>query len=583
MSPVVQGTKDPDGRPLEWIHLEDFSPGIWDAPAVATAESSGTSQVQVPQPFGSCTRTGTWCCIDLAGGGLGPLPKMTATYLWPSSYFPDSGTVTRLIVTGLAVAPTVVGNQVIVICEGNAPGVHHYYVLGVLTIATNLWKGHVTLTGSSHTEIAGSPFPYFTRAAKTTPTTEPGSAVLTFPIWPSGLATQGELLVYPSPSARTAIGVANIATGHPVGNVFCFFNRIICACFTGSTWPVAVVYTDSFNFTTPPNSYAYKAVDTVLVAETPFGIGAMGSISTGELMLIKRRGGGVMVLGDIADPSSVIFYPGVQPTGPIYGRATGSLIGMVYCSDHMGAWVWNGGNTSQKISAQLMDEFFTAGWSIVGDYTLSANFGFYCEAWRNWILFSNNYLYNTTSGSWWRLYPAYGTPPHYTPRCFFHYVAASATDGGTAPGGSGALWAAPLEVATGHTPGRICLYKFTKSVSAQHYQWTSNPIHVTSDANRVVTVREVVVTASCPQSGASITLTVGTSATGESPFVETFGIGSIGTQPTPLRCHVGAGALTLNRITLQINADNETTGNWAPVIHSIDIGYQTRALVPSSN
>ena len=68
MSPVVQGIKDPDGAAWEWLHLEDFSPGIYDASNIST------SKPIVEAPLGAANSAGTWCCMALPGGGLGPLP-----------------------------------------------------------------------------------------------------------------------------------------------------------------------------------------------------------------------------------------------------------------------------------------------------------------------------------------------------------------------------------------------------------------------------------------------------------------------------------------------------------------------------
>lgn len=66
----------------------------------------------------------------------------------------------------------------------------------------------------------------------------------------------------------------------------------------------------------------------------------------------------MVVNGDIEAPNSVLFLPGIEPTGDIYGMAAAAEAGLFYCSTHRGAWLWNGGNTSQKISRQLRDDFF---------------------------------------------------------------------------------------------------------------------------------------------------------------------------------------------------------------------------------
>ena len=290
---------------------------------------------------------------------------------------------------------------------------------------------------------------------------------------------------------------------------------------------------ENIGYTTPPNSYTLGNQQTVFAAEDPFGYGAWGSISTGELLFVKKQGGAVVVNGDVEFPTSVLYLPGVHPTGDFYGRSEASEQGLYYCSEHQGAWLWNGGNTSQKISQQLRDDFYDVSTNVID----SNNYGFYAERWGQTILFSGNWLYNEQQGSWWKLYPT--TEVTITPttditqtgHTFFWWL----------PGTFGYnLFALSLAL----VPGEPVVFQFDNRFTAPIWRWTSLPIHVAPTANHRVDVREVVIRASCPTAGAKVKVQIATWA-GTSTA-------AIGTDPTILRFHVGVGALALEDIEITL-------------------------------
>lgn len=568
MSPIAQGIKDPDNNEWEWVHIEDFSAGVYDASNIST------SSPVVEAPLGAATATGTWCCMALPGGGLGPLPRLAQVQDAPTLFPTDTFT---LWIVGALMVPDAGGGaaQLLFMIEMETQTLsptHFYrvYAFDPTTTAFNL----VLQTTSAHMAgIFGSPYPQVTRARAST-FTEAGTPIA---VWPSNVDTtptdiSGHVYVYPTPTTRTAYSVKDLVTpGTQItGQIACFYNRIIVLSGIPYAWPGGPLVTnENIAFTTPPNSYTLGNQQTVFAAENPFGYGAWGSISTGELLFVKKQGGGVVVNGDVEFPTSVLNLPGIHPTGDLYGRTASSELGCYYCSDHQGAWLWNGGNTSQKISAQLRDDFF----DVQTDVIASNNYGFYAERWGQWIMFSGNWLYNEQQGSWWVLYPPGGGGDTATPgKTFFWWL----------PGAAGYnFYALPLRL-TSTTPQPF-LYRFDNRYSAEHYQWTSLPIHVTPTANHVVDVREVVVRASCPSVGtgggqSTVTVTVGGWSGQSHP-------GDIVQEPSILRFHVGMGGLGLDDIYLQLNGDwdNETTTNQAPIIHSVDIAYAIRAHEQAQN
>ena len=251
--------------------------------------------------------------------------------------------------------------------------------------------------------------------------------------------------------------------------------------------------------------------------------------------------------------------PGVQSTGDFVGKASAGPLGLVYCSEQRGAWTWNGGNTATKISQQLRDDFYDA---TTPTGMQGNNYGFDTAHWQNWVLFSNNYLYDLDHGGWWQLYPGDGNGNgSVTGRTFWWWNEGRFGN---------QMYAAPISFTTGQLSW---FARFDEKVPAPHWQWQSLPIHVTEHANRVIDVREVVLRLSDPSASgnASATVTIGSfSAT----------VSAIAAQPTAYRFNVGAEGLY--DIVIKVTGDNAISGS-SPILHSIDLAYQIRAEVKVSN
>ena len=145
-------------------------------------------------------------------------------------------------------------------------------------------------------------------------------------------------------------------------------------------WPVAIstMPNESFNYTDPALFLTWPMQKEVFGPENPFGFGAVNSVSAGELFCVKRRGGAIIIQGDLNNPT-VTTLPGVKSTGQQYGRTDTDQNGMYYAAEHAGAWVWNGGNTSQKISNQLEDDFYLVSNPIED----SVSYAYYFQRWGN--------------------------------------------------------------------------------------------------------------------------------------------------------------------------------------------------------
>lgn len=549
-------------RVTSWLHVDDFSPGIWDTSYVSPATQLGA-------PLGAASPTGTFCCASLQGGGLGPLPGIDFSQNYPA---PKPGETTRLYTVGFADNPGLLdGNEELVLIMEGDDGINHY-VVGWST-EPNTADFNVILNDSSATTPGyfGAPYPTWTRMSSQPVIGDPGYIVpeprLVFPtaVLTDPHGNEGHLWVYPTVASPGSFGCQDLVVpGDTVsGQVIAYNSRLQVLAGVGYTWPTGggISTNENINYNDPPESQNLLNQQTILAAEEPWGYGAWGSVSVGELVLIKKQGGGVVMNGDISEPTSVITLPGIQPTGNFVGKADASSIGLVYCSENRGAWLWNGGNTSQKISPQINDNFFDCSSSVIA----SNNYGFCVHHWQDWILFSNNWMYNPDTGGWWIMYPQ--------------------TGGGNADVIGQTFWwwqqgrygyqcyAAPLFV--DNTLGETWYSRFNSHSAASNWSWTSLPLHVSPNANRVIDVTQVILRVSNPvASGSTITITIG-EWTATTP--------AIGPEMEWVRLNAGNGSLGLVDMTVSIQGNNPTPGDAAPVLHSIDIGYTTRAQQASDN
>ena len=546
--PAGQGERGIDG----WLMIDDFSPGIYDNTFIAGEDP------QLPAPFGACAAESTWCCSALAKGGLGPLPALSETFIYTEGF---PGSLDIWYITGFIMNPGLNANgpEAIIILEGDDGTTH--YVLAYSTLP-NTGSSNIILNSSSASTpgFFGAPYPAWTRMTLDPETTNP-PPVLVFPgaVSTDASGVSGHLYIYPPILAPTTFAVQDLIVAHSstTGQVVCYGERVQVLSGIDYPWPAGggINTNENINYTDPPLSSAYGDQMTILGAEVPWGYGAWGSISVGELLLVKKYGGAVILYGDIAAPSSVISVPGVQSTGDFVGRADATSSGLIYCAQNEGAWIWNGNNTAQKISAQLRDDFYDVSSTHIG----SNNYGFYVGHWQDWVLFSGNKMFVPETNSWWNLYPRAGEGNGSTTGYDFFWFSAGAA--------ANEMYAAALYFGI----DGIWYVKFDSTVPAPHWQWTSLPNKVTPTRSHVVDVVQVVVTLSSPD-GTSPTATVQIGS-----FTQT--VTGIGTAPTPFR--LNAGVLGLENIVVKVNGDN-VSGS-APILHSVAVGYKTRAPQAAAN
>lgn len=309
--------------------------------------------------------------------------------------------------------------------------------------------------------------------------------------------------------------------------------------------------------TTPLSMAAFSAAGTFF-PEMGAVVGTWGSINTGELFILYTQGGACLIYGDLLFPTNVIKLPGVVGTGNVIGKAAVSSVGLVYATEADGVYAWNGGNQSEKISAQVPDDvFFRSLPTSIGfqnDHTHASQ-----ATWGQWIMFPNNWVYDQLTRSWWNSEdPGTLNFQVHSPSVqgqFFH----------SAPGFVTNNSGASLTLGT---------YRFDKFQPASTYTWVSNPIP--SSLGALVDIQNVEIVASNPTAtSATITVTP-TVPAGQTAFPNqnpsqgvTFTI-----PPTTVASRQSLRlGYTDSNIQIQVVSTNSNGANAAPTLHELNIGW----------
>lgn len=199
-----------------------------------------------------------------------------------------------------------------------------------------------------------------------------------------------------------------------------------------------------------------------LVGDRPDQIGAMLSVNTNELYIIKAHSGGMIVNGALERPS-VNRYPGVESTGSFpHSPVLVPSFGMVYGAKS-GVFAWQGGNQSRQLSTSLDGSFWltptdTATTSPRSPQTPVGTFGYLYP----YVFAPNNWIMDVRTGGWFRLHPPTSTDEDEAID-LAHYSVSS----------TGQIYAAPIEVASITDPMWV---QFNPQRGATKYSWRSQPL-----------------------------------------------------------------------------------------------------------
>lgn len=296
-------------------------------------------------------------------------------------------------------------------------------------------------------------------------------------------------------------------------------------------------------------------------ADSPSGIGVMGSINSGELIAIRNAGGGFSVRGAMESPT-VVKLPGMQGVQGANNFGVMTPLGFVYGS-RAGVFLWNGGDQSKCISPQL-DGWF---WDVNDQTAIGTGRRLGSRGRFGWlhpfVWAPNNYVMDSRSGGWWRT-----TKPE----------VAAEVPGGTSPTFrhmhyQSTAWGRMYAFRSSCNYEETVLADiFDPNYGARKYSFVSQPIPLT--LNREIKVREVVFTVS---GAGTIALTIRQSGSGGNTYNLT----------VPTNTFTKRYRLTVNEDLTDMNftvvADSGNDNVDAPVIHQISFGYRADRSVAQAN
>jgi hypothetical protein len=377
------------------------------------------------------------------------------------------------------------------------------------------------------------------------------------------------LLGVSTPAASDADTYDQMIFTPPFWAIFATSNRVF-AMFgqntsVNSSPSVIIQQDDYFEYSDPPGSADSTSVTVVeggtlisYTLEDSSGFGAWGSVSTGELVLIRRGQGAVIVYGDAAFPSSVIKLPAVQGTGQIMQKMTMCPAGAIYVTEDVGVWAWNGGNTSTKVSNQIPDQACVRLELQYGGVLTLGVTG--CRSWHDCInglvFLPNNWVFDSINNSWWM--------------CEDPGIMSF---GAWAKSKSNSRFMFGIE---GQSSSAVSYQgvTFDTTTLASSYEWTSNPIP--SVARDLSTITEVELVASNPSASAcAVTVTPTIPANQVSSFVNNPQSALFVIPPftSGYRATIELGYTEYN-ICINVQAANDAD-NPAPVVHAINLTFTT--------
>lgn len=539
--------------PLQYVTISDFTPGIWDR------------FNRIPAPLGAAQSSLTYGCIAQPAGGLGPLPRATG------------GTGTSVPVPD----PT--------------PRNAYYYVNGLKAVFIGtMIEVHIGITwidagtsavrfrwyrydGTNFIQVidqtgAVQPDPWtpeaFTMAVTRLTSAGAPANISIVGSWANRTGA-GSVWYFPDPGApaNTAPAADNTQRGAVYAHQSRILNFVANSANHGATYTSEM--NELINYTDPPQSITLGTQATMLAPESPFGYGAWGSVSAGELVLVKIAGGGLMSYDDLVYPR-VVRLPAIQSTGPVAQEGSFCSAGMLYYAHNNGIYAWNGNNTAQKISTQLRGDVFNPTYPQIGSTLGKAtppvlyqrNQYISHTNWRDRVMFPNHWMFDTQLNSWWLLEQLPDTSG------LFDITYWSAI--GNTLYGMKSHW-------TASTPQSLYQYVDTAGNGKDIYSWQSQFIPLGEGSQ--VSIHEVELTAIPTIAGSSVLVTL--TAESGSTTTLTFSLTPVTGQPIKLIQQLDTPIVAYG-LTIRLVSNSNSSAFEAPVINSVSIGTSLSRITGSS-
>jgi len=288
------------------------------------------------------------------------------------------------------------------------------------------------------------------------------------------------------------------------------------------------------------------------------GYQAFGSLTADELFLVKVKGGGLFISGDLNTPTERTL-PYVQSTGLTFTNGVTCWLGFVYPVDASGIWLWSGGDTAEHVTKHLRPDFWRPTtmlptYADPGDQTPAAwgNSNMQLASWNEFVLVPNNWMWDTDVKGWWRI-----LDPDVIEMFWW-----------TADERGKYAWGAPAGWSTGTDPVG---YEFSRGLGATYYSWQSHPLSLSVD--RTQSIDELIL---CGQGVGTIKVTVRTPEEPDNPSIATFTFNGVHAQKQRQKLKAVGSSFTFQ--IESIGFDHDTTlGSYdpaatggAPTVHWLD-------------
>jgi len=431
----------PTPQPSAPIRFADFTPGIADLPGMGYKPETAT-------------RANTFRCIANRSGALVPLPRRQVPFALPH----DGTTPTeQMAVNGLYVPPVSLlpapataaftpdmfpEHELFVGTERLTAGTRYHKLLRYRRFEAPSGTGYDTLKSVSFADASTTFSPVGMTFAPTRSNranyAQPGCPV-TVILYAFG-ATNMYLTEFPDDQNQSSLTPWDIYTNQFFLNCCSHQGRIVVQqatvynhgpntiTFMGEnllwSWfnDLTVAHWGTWNGGDPTVPANFDNTPKVFIPENPSGFAFMVSMSANEIFFVKTSHGGGYVSGSL-DTGQVVSLPMVTGAEITHTPAV-SPIGVVYGNRRSGVWVWTHGDVATLLSPQMIPDFWviTQG-ADLDDYGGNAYALASCD---DWILTPNNFLYDTTVKSWWRLEdPAVTNWRFVTSQWHYIYTAAS--------------------------------------------------------------------------------------------------------------------------------------------------------------
>lgn len=548
-----------DPRQLQWLHIDDFSPGVADVDYNAGGAIG-------PWPIGTAQPATTFRCRALPNGALAALPRRDTNFALPFA-FPTVVAATPLNIVGFLIQGRVDGTASggydeanwILATEYRSPsGGANTRQFDIRRI--RMWDVAQAVDLIDHENdafVTGVHRPAYLESSRSAPAgspTTPGTPILVYAWW-GDIATD-VWAVWPNPTTPTSNTRLDIGTIYNAGPMIVYQGRsLIChrqAFSNAQAASLALWQTNEMMFFTKSNEPVISSTTASLFTpEDPGEIMGMCVSAANELFVLKYRHGAYVIRGDIVFPT-VLRVPGIAGAGKMPQIPLSSPIGVVYQSKGVGMMLWPGGEASECISTQMEPENFRYPLQSAWAYT---NFGGRLDFHEDLIFVPPRWVYNYKTKSWWQLEDPADTQ---APRGYLHFQKSINPNSMIAVRG---------EVESGQNYA----FSYSFDLGALSYQWQSQPIPLVLDND--VEVRECVLRAT-GANNSTVVITISSMGVDQTLTFTLTGT----TYPRELRlpCRVVGGD-----ITVKIVADGGASV--APIVYGIKLGWHETNAMPAAD